>query len=110
MAVNNINGIPGPQTPRTGEGSKAGKAQPGRGEGVSQKTQGGEAPSADMVTLTDTAARLRKLESTLSGLPEIDNGRVADVQRAIADGSYEINAGKIADKLLDLEAAFSKGM
>ncbi len=105
MAINNINGIPGQQPPRPGEGSKT---QAGRGDTVKPQPEGGVSSTADSVSLTDTAARLRKLESTLADLPEIDSGRVADIQRAIADGSYQINAGKIADKLLDLEAAFTK--
>jgi len=106
MAINNINGTPGHQSPRTSEGSRA---QPGRKDAVTPQIQGGGASSAaDSVSLTDTAARLRKLESTLSELPEVNSERVADIQRAIADGSYQINVGKIADKLLDFEAAFSK--
>ena len=105
MAINNINGIPGPQTPRTGEGAKA---QPGRNDAVSQRRQDGGAVSSDSVSLTDTAARLRNIEGVLAEMPEVDNGRVAEIQRAIADGSYEIDAGKIADKLLNFEAAFSK--
>lgn len=106
MAVNTINGISGHQSPRTGEGSRT---QAGRSDAVTPQPQNG-APSAaaDSVSLTDTAARLRKLEGTLSELPEVDSGRVADIQAAIADGSYQINVDKIADKLLDFEASFTK--
>lgn len=105
MAINNINGVSGQQPARSGEGSRT---QPGRGENVTSHSSAGQAPGADSVSLTDTAARLRMLEGTLSASPEVDSARVADIQRAIADGSYQIDAGKIADKLLDFEAAFTR--
>lgn len=106
MAVNNINGLNGQTTPRTNEG---GKVSVTRGnEAQSQKGAEGAAASSDSVSLTDTAARLRSLESSLAEMPEVDDERVAAIQQAIEDGSYEINAASIADKLLNFEASFGE--
>jgi negative regulator of flagellin synthesis FlgM len=108
MAVNNINGLNGQTAPRTNEG---GKVSVTRGnEAQSQKGAEGAAAAAssDSVSLTDTAARLRSLESSLAEMPEVDNERVAAIQQAIEDGSYEINAASIADKLLNFEASFGE--
>jgi negative regulator of flagellin synthesis FlgM len=101
MGINNINGIPGNGAPRTGEGAKA----PAGNSDAVTATQQVEAPAAtDAVTLTDTAARLRTIENSLAELPEVDEARVAAVRQAITDGSYQADAGKIADKLLAFES------
>ena len=39
----------------------------------------------------------------LSSSPDADQGRIEAIRQAIADGSYEIDAQRIADKLLKLE-------
>jgi negative regulator of flagellin synthesis FlgM len=107
MSVNNINGLNGANPPRSHEG---GKVSGTRGdEAKAPKSQADAAPAAsDSVSLTDSAARLRKLENSLADLPEVDSERVATIQRAIADGSYQVDAGRIADKLLNFEASFGK--
>ncbi|MGM0594023.1 MAG: flagellar biosynthesis anti-sigma factor FlgM [Pseudomonadota bacterium] len=108
MSINNINGLTGQNPARANEGG--GKVGTARGdEAKAQGAKAGAAPAgADSVSLTDTAARLRSLESTLAEQPEVDSERVATIQRAIEDGSYEVSAGRIADKLMSFEAAFAK--
>lgn len=105
MSVNNINGLNGTNAHRSSDG---GKVSGTRGnEAQAQKAAENGTPAAsDSVSLTDTAARLRKLESSLADLPEVDNERVATIQRAIADGSYQVDANRIADKLLKFEGSF----
>lgn len=108
MSINNINGLNGTNTPRSTDG---GKVTGTRGNGPeAQKSAGNGVVSSatDSVSLTDTSARLRKLEASLTDLPEVDNERVATIQRAIADGSYQVDANKIADKLLNFESSFGK--
>lgn len=82
-------------------------------EAVDSKTSSAK-PSApeqggDTVTLTRTAGEVQKLESQLAQLPEVDQARVAEIKAAIDNGSYQIDAGQIADRLLDMEQALSHG-
>lgn len=107
MAVNNINGLNGQTPTRSNEGGKVSvtRGNEAQGQGGTAKA---EPASSDSVSLTDTAARLRKLESSLAQMPEVDSERVASIKQAIADGSYQVDAGNIADKLLNFEASFGK--
>ncbi|MEQ8207864.1 MAG: flagellar biosynthesis anti-sigma factor FlgM [Woeseia sp.] len=62
--------------------------------------------SSDTVELTSGAKLLERLDKTLSSLPDIDASRVEAVKTAIANGDYEIDAGKIADALIRSEREF----
>lgn len=53
--------------------------------------------------ITDSAKHLAELEQTLQALPAVNDARVEDVRGRLANGSYEINAERIADKLLNSE-------
>lgn len=89
-SINSLNNAPG----------KAG-APPGK-DGVART-----APSAveaklpvDLTPLTAEAHRLQaKLLEPGSG--DFDAARVAEIRRAISEGHYRVNAGKIADGLID---------
>ena len=61
--------------------------------------------SGDAVALTDTAARLQRAERSLATEPVVDTTRVERVRAAIADGSYEVNPSRIAEKLVSMEAS-----
>jgi negative regulator of flagellin synthesis FlgM len=63
----------------------------------------GKPSSSDTVTLTDTAARLRALGNTLSALPVTDTQRVEGVKKAIEDGDYTVDAGRVAQKMIEFE-------
>jgi flagellar biosynthesis anti-sigma factor FlgM len=63
--------------------------------------RGGQTP--DSVNLTDSATRLRELESGLNQLPVVDAQRVEEMQRQLATGSYAVNPVSSADKLLAME-------
>ena len=63
----------------------------------------GTTNASDPVRITDQAKQLAALEKTTKGMPAIDEARVAEVRRAIDEGRYEVNAERIADKLLRAE-------
>lgn len=71
------------------------------------KTDGGsraEAASASsQVQLTDTAVNLKQIESRIAGLPDIDRARVDAVRQRVDSGAYQVNAGRLADRLLAFE-------
>lgn len=102
MAINNVTGFPGnANNQRTGEGSAV---QVGRSEPTAPQQQNGRPSTADTVSLTDASARLLELESALAELPVVDTQRVEALQQAIEEGSYEIDARRIADKMLGFES------
>lgn len=100
MALNNITGFPSNQSQRAGEGSQV---QVARGEPTAAQQQTGRPSTVDTVSLTDAAARLRELENSLAQMPVIDSQRVEGIQQAIANGSYEIDSGRVAEKMLSFE-------
>lgn len=58
------------------------------------------APTAtDTVRLTGDAVSLHQLDKTLAGIPEVDQGRVAAIKQALAEGRYQLDPAAIADRL-----------
>ena len=77
---------------------------------VADKAQG-EAQAAgllkpktgDTVTLTHSARSLQKIEEAVAKAPVVNASKVAAVKQAINSGTYQINPGQVADKLLQFE-------
>ncbi len=59
--------------------------------------------SADRVSLTSTAARLKDIEQRLASQTPVDNSRVNQVKSAINNGEYNVDADRVANKMIDLE-------
>ncbi|MDT8404496.1 flagellar biosynthesis anti-sigma factor FlgM [Sulfuriflexus sp.] len=79
-----------------------------RDEATAAQQETGRSSTADTVSLTNTSAQLRSLENTLAELPVVDSQRVESIKQALADGSYEIDAQRIADKLISFESSLSR--
>ena len=62
--------------------------------------------SSDKVTLTDTAAKLKALESNLANQSVVDDNKVRNVQSSIQNGNYKMDPERIADKMINFESAF----
>jgi len=77
---------------RVADSDKAGAASP---------TDGGAASS--QVRLTDTAANLKQIETRLADQPDVDRKRVESLRDRIESGAYEVNAGRLADRILAFE-------
>ena len=56
------------------------------------------------VSLSQQAQQLQAIEERLRELPEVDSERVNQIKQAIADGSYQTDSSRIADKLLSFES------
>ncbi|MFT6051734.1 MAG: negative regulator of flagellin synthesis FlgM [Halioglobus sp.] len=91
--------------PRTG--ISQGSPQAGQVSGSSTSEAKGRqnvgAASGDTVSLTHTAAELLKLEENLANIPDIDNGLVVSIQASIAQGNYQVEPEKIAERLMAIE-------
>ena len=62
--------------------------------------KGSASPSAS-VQLSPLSAQLKKIEAGLETEKAVDSKRVAEVKKAIEDGSFKIDAEKIADRLIE---------
>ena len=60
--------------------------------------------SGESVHLSNEAQQLQKISDTLRDQPAVDKSRVAELKAAIADGSYKVDANRVASKLLNFEA------
>ena len=60
--------------------------------------------AADQVTLTGSARTLQKLSAALANAPVVNAAKVATIKQAVQNGSYTINTGSVADKLLQHDA------
>ncbi len=82
----------------------ASKARSAQGAGPSQSSNGVEPiAAADAVSFTETASRMREIEGSLRSVPVVDTQRVNEVKQAIADGTYEVNPARIAEKMMKFE-------
>ena len=61
----------------------------------------------DTVTLTDTAIKLRELSRRVAAEPLADTPRLDRIRQQLTDGTYEVNAARIADRLLLLDRGLS---
>jgi flagellar biosynthesis anti-sigma factor FlgM len=68
------------------------------------------AAAAQNVRITDDARRLAELERAIGALPVVDELRVAELGRAIEQGTFRVLPERIADRLLrqDLELAAAR--
>ena len=104
-----INGLPPSIPPGAGDGSKVDGTQgrqdaPAPAEGKPNESS----QSGDKVSLTNTAHQLTELTEQVKGLPVVDTQRVEAVRAAVQSGTYEIDAGRVADKLVGLEQALGE--
>jgi negative regulator of flagellin synthesis FlgM len=63
----------------------------------------GSGSATDSVQITDTASYLVTAEQTLTEVPVINSGRVAETSDALANGTYKISPERIANQLLQFE-------
>ena len=104
--ANDITGIHSARTGQAGDRTTrrldgdSGRSQPGSGAGSS---------GDDKISLTATAARLKNLEQRLAtDAPPFDAERVNRMKQAIASGEYRVDAGRVADKMIDFEKSFDE--
>ena len=95
--VNKIDGVSG-QRPPAANPSQSARAERGEADRSSAP-----ASTSEQLSLTSSAQLLKELSEAVAASPEVDKGRIEAIRQAIADGSYDVDAQRIADKLLRLE-------
>jgi negative regulator of flagellin synthesis FlgM len=95
--VNKIDGVSGqrPTVPNPGQNARTDRANAERGAAP--------AHGSDQLSLTTSAQLLKELNEAVAATPEVDSSRVQAIKQAIAEGTYQVDAGRIADQLLKLE-------
>ncbi len=87
------------------------------GPGKSKKTKDGQSStgatgsageSSDTMSLTGSASKLQELEAHIASLPIMDATHIADIQRALATGSYQFEPIDAAGSLIAQEKEFAE--
>lgn len=76
---------------------------PSVAKGTAEAKTAGARPE---VSLSSQAQRLNQLESKIQSAPEVDSQRVAEIKLALANGTYQINAERIASRMLEQDRQF----
>ena len=58
------------------------------------------AVKTDTVVISDAAKRIQEVRGQLDEVPDVDDEKVARLRNEIENGTYEINADKIAGKMI----------
>lgn len=93
------NGLPGGLPPATGSSKKGGNAA-----STAAPAHSGSAASGaeDQLKLTDSARALQQA-SLPSDASTVNAPKVAQIKQSLADGSYQINPAKIADRMTAMD-------
>lgn len=95
-----INGVSG-GSPRI----EGGQRTSGAGRSANKTTAD---TGIDQVSLTESGRLMVRLEKILEDLPVVDRDRVETIKQAISDGTYSINAQKVAAEVLRMEMDLHK--
>ena len=58
------------------------------------------AKKADSVAISDAAKKVQEARNQLNGIPDVREDKVSQLRNQIQNGTYEINADKIAGKMI----------
>ncbi|WP_426417617.1 flagellar biosynthesis anti-sigma factor FlgM [Aestuariirhabdus sp. LZHN29] len=108
MAININNNLLNPAGARTNETRDRQSGTVGAGQEGQNSVSQPAASRTDSVNLSAEGKSLRQVEEKLSAQPDIDQDRVASIKQALEDGSYQIDARKLADNLFSMETQLNK--
>jgi negative regulator of flagellin synthesis FlgM len=100
VVTTRIKGPEGGAIEGTGRSRTIGRAQP------ATRTPSASNPSSDSVEtvhITSAAHQMLALQQQIGETPDIDTARVEQLRADINQNRYQIDAGRIADRLLQLE-------
>ena len=101
---NRINGYNASEPLAPLKGSSTGPQAVDKAQGNAAGTTASTAASAaDTVSITGPALALQKLSEAVAGAPVVNTQKVASVKQAVQGGTYKVDAGRVADKILQFE-------
>lgn len=103
--INNIN-APQPGKPRNSGSDAVDNSLTRSGSNNANASVSSSNSTADTVQLSTQAQELSRIQRDLQTLPEIDEARVSQVRESIDNGSYVIDADRIAAQILSDEQNF----
>lgn len=62
-----------------------------------------ESARGENVNLSSQAKNLKQLEQKLGDYPEMDDDRIEQIRSALENGTYKIDAEKVAQKMLEMD-------
>jgi flagellar biosynthesis anti-sigma factor FlgM len=65
------------------------------------------ANTGDNVSLTRATSLIREISAELNNQPVTDSARIDAIRKSIEAGTYQVDAGRVADKLLALESGLA---
>jgi negative regulator of flagellin synthesis FlgM len=93
---------PGPMTLGRGKVAQVNEQAPAARGNTAEET-----PTRDRISLTDSAVKLQEVSRRLAQEPSVDNRRIEQIRSELSAGTYEINADRIADRLLSQQRSLS---
>ncbi len=75
--------------------------------------QGSNATSAvaqDSVMLTNEAQQLNRIQQNLLNDSDSRSSKLESIKQAVADGSYQVDANRVAQKMGDFESELNKAL
>ena len=97
-----------PRTPVKGSGGSGQVIDKSQITGTSAGASAGAgtsapASTADHVTLTGSARAMQKLADAVAASPAVNAAKVAAVKQSLQNGTYKVNSGQVASKILQFE-------
>jgi negative regulator of flagellin synthesis FlgM len=102
---NKISGYQANEPVAPAKGSNSGAQAAEKAPADASASPASTASTADHVTLTGSALALQKLGEAVSATPVVDASKVASIKQAVSSGTYQVDAGRVADKLLQFESS-----
>lgn len=87
-------------------GENARLETPARAETVQQGRANTTTGPTSEVTLSPQASRLSQIENSIAATSEVNQERVDQIRAAIDDGSFNVDAESIANRLLEQDGLF----
>lgn len=106
MGIEINNNIPPAASQGVDSGTRSQAAENGANTPSSAEVSG-STKSADQVSLTDTAQTLRELAEAAAKESVVDTEKVDAIKQALVDGTFEVDAERIASKLAEMEKALN---